>query len=104
MKTAQSPLDRAISKMRSRILKAPPGWRKDYMIEIIEEMEKFQQYQFEYEQSLYVQGFADGYKVKNSDNHNGQIISIKSEPLVGGQDASFQGGERYLSRFSTPHQ
>ena len=48
MKTAQSPLDRAISKMRSRILQAAPGWRKDYMIEVIEELEKFTQYQCEY--------------------------------------------------------
>jgi hypothetical protein len=104
MRIAEPPLDRAISKMRSRILQASPGWRKDYMIEVIEELEKFTQYQCEYEQSLYVQGFADGYKVKNSDNHYGQISSIKSEPLVGQQGASIQGGEGYLSRFSAAHQ
>ena len=102
MKTAESPLDRAISKMRSRILQAPMGWKKDYMIEIIEELEKFHQYQCEYEQSIFVQGFADGYKVAKSKNH-GKVGSIKSEPLVGQQGASVQGGERYLSRLSAAH-
>ncbi len=102
MKTADSPLDRAISKMRSRILKASPGWRKDYMIEVIEEMEKFQQYQLEYEQSLFVQGFADGYKVKNSEYH-GAINSIENQSVVGREGASIQGGERYISRRSAAY-
>lgn len=99
MKTAESPLDRAISKMRSRILQAPIGWKKDYMIEVIEELEKFHQYQCEYEQSIFVQGFADGYKVKNSDHH-GAISNSKGEFVVGKQGSSVQGGEGYLLRRS----
>jgi len=101
MKTAQSPLDRAISKMRSRILQASPGWRKDYMIEIIEELEKFTQYQCEYEQSLFVQGFADGYKTRQS-KHHGAIGNSKGEFIVGGQGTPVQRNEGYLSRFSCP--
>jgi hypothetical protein len=99
MKTADSPLDRAISKMRSRILQAPMGWKKDYMIEVIEELEKFHQYQCEYEQSIFVQGFADGYKTRQSKYH-GTIGNSKGEFIVGKQGASIQGGERYISRRS----
>lgn len=74
IKIAESPLDRAIFRFKATVLKSPPGWRKEQMIEFIEELEKHQQYQSEYEQSLYVQGFADGYKLKNS-THHGKVRS-----------------------------
>ena len=103
IRVPDSPLDRGISKLRSLVLKSQPGARKFELMQLIDELEKLNNYQSEYEQALYVQGFADGYKVAKSKNH-GKVGSIKSEPLVGQQGASIQGGERYLSRFSAPHQ
>jgi len=99
IRVPDSPLDRAISKLRSLVLKSQPGARKFELMQLIDELEKCNIYQAEYEQALYVQGFADGYKTRGSKNH-GAISGTKNQLVVGRQNASVQGGERHLSRRS----
>jgi len=101
IRVPDSPLDRAISKLRSLVLKSQPGARKFELMQLIDELEKCNNYQAEYEQALYVQGFADGYKTRQSKYH-GSISNSKGEFVVGRQESSIQGGERYISRYSSP--
>jgi hypothetical protein len=99
---SESPIDRAIFRFKATVLKSPPGWRREQLTEFIEELEKHAaQYQSEYEQSLYVQGFADGYKLRNSTQH-GKVNSDQDQRIVNRQSSLVQGGKGYISRFSSP--
>jgi hypothetical protein len=101
-RVSESPIDRAIFRFKATVLKSPPGWRREQLTEFIEELEKHaEQYQSEYEQSLYVQGFADGYKIRNSKDH-GKVNRIESEFIVSKQGSAVQGGKGYISRLSAP--
>lgn len=102
MRIIDSPLEMAISSLRAQIMKDTPGWKKDYKMEMLEGLQKFMKEHNEWEHSVYVQGFHDGYKTKNSQHHNGKINRGKDQLIGGGQSAVIQGEQGYILRRSHP--
>lgn len=102
MRILDSPLEMAISHIRSKILKDGNGWKKEFRSEILDDLQKFMSHHNDWEHSVYVQGFHDGYKTKNSKDHDGKINRRKDQLIGGRQDAVIQGEQGYILRRSHP--